>query len=38
MIKPNRLVDEKGTYLLQYAYNPVDCYPWGEDAFQKAEK
>ena len=34
--KPNRLVHEKSPYLLQHAYNPVDWYPWGEAAFEKA--
>lgn len=34
--KANRLVNEKSTYLLQYAYNPIDWYPWGEEAFTKA--
>jgi Highly conserved protein containing a thioredoxin domain len=34
---PNRLVNEKSPYLLQYAYNPVDWYPWGSDAFTKAK-
>ena len=34
--KPNRLINEKSPYLLQHAYNPVDWYPWGEEAFQKA--
>lgn len=33
---PNRLINEKSPYLLQHAYNPVDWYPWGEEAFQKA--
>ncbi len=33
----NRLSLEKSPYLLQHARNPVDWYPWGEDAFQKAE-
>ncbi|MBV8899206.1 MAG: thioredoxin domain-containing protein [Verrucomicrobia bacterium] len=33
---PNRLVHEKSPYLLQHAYNPVDWYPWGEEAFAKA--
>ncbi len=33
---PNRLIHEKSPYLLQHAYNPVDWYPWGEDAFQRA--
>jgi hypothetical protein len=32
----NRLIDEKSPYLLQHAHNPVDWYPWGEDAFAKA--
>lgn len=34
--KANRLVREKSVYLQQHAYNPVDWYPWGEEAFQKA--
>ena len=34
--KPNHLIDEKSPYLLQHAYNPVDWYPWGEEAFEKA--
>ncbi|MBI4394719.1 MAG: thioredoxin domain-containing protein [Candidatus Omnitrophica bacterium] len=29
---------EKSPYLLQHAHNPVDWYPWGEEAFQKAKK
>jgi uncharacterized protein YyaL (SSP411 family) len=36
--KPNRLINEKSPYLLQHAYNPVDWYPWGEEAFQKASE
>ncbi|HOA70194.1 MAG TPA: thioredoxin domain-containing protein [Methanosarcina thermophila] len=36
--KPNRLINEKSPYLLQHAYNPVDWYPWGEEAFDKARK
>ncbi len=32
----NRLVHEKSPYLLQHAHNPVDWYPWGEEAFEKA--
>ena len=36
MSKPNRLIDEKSPYLLQHAYNPVDWYPWGEEAFTRA--
>jgi len=34
--KPNRLAGEKSPYLLQHADNPVDWYPWGEEAFAKA--
>jgi uncharacterized protein YyaL (SSP411 family) len=34
----NRLVHEKSPYLLQHAQNPVDWFPWGEDAFSKAVK
>lgn len=34
--KPNRLINEKSPYLLQHAYNPVDWYPWGDEAFSKA--
>jgi hypothetical protein len=33
---PNRLINEKSPYLLQHAHNPVDWYPWGEEAFKKA--
>lgn len=36
--KPNRLAREKSPYLLQHAHNPVDWYPWGEEAFAKARK
>jgi uncharacterized protein YyaL (SSP411 family) len=35
---PNRLIHEKSPYLLQHAHNPVDWYPWGEEAFEKARK
>ena len=34
----NRLIKEKSPYLLQHANNPVDWYPWGEEAFDKARK
>jgi uncharacterized protein len=34
--KPNRLIKEKSPYLLQYARNPVDWFPWGDEAFAKA--
>jgi uncharacterized protein len=36
--KPNRLVHEKSPYLLQHAYNPVDWYPWGDEAFERARR
>ena len=32
----NRLADETSPYLLQHAHNPVDWYPWGEEALEKA--
>ena len=35
---PNHLINEKSPYLIQHAYNPVDWYPWGEEAFARAEK
>jgi len=34
----NHLSHEKSPYLLQHAENPVDWYPWGEEAFNKARK
>jgi uncharacterized protein YyaL (SSP411 family) len=34
----NRLRFEKSPYLLQHAHNPVDWYPWGDEAFEKARK
>jgi hypothetical protein len=34
----NRLARETSPYLLQHAHNPVDWYPWGEEAFAKAKK
>ncbi len=33
---PNRLISEKSPYLIQHAQNPVDWYPWGEEAFERA--
>ncbi len=33
---PNRLIQEKSPYLLQHAHNPVDWYPWGAEALEKA--
>ncbi len=35
--KANRLIHEQSPYLLQHAFNPVDWYPWGEEAFAKAK-
>jgi len=34
----NHLINETSPYLLQHAHNPVDWYPWGKDAFEKAAK
>src|SRR6266702_2207092 len=34
----NRLVHETSPYLLQHAHNPVDWYPWGAEAFERAKK
>ena len=34
----NRLAEESSPYLLQHAENPVDWYPWGEEAFEKAAR
>lgn len=34
----NRLIDETSPYLLQHAHNPVDWYPWGDEAFAKARE
>ena len=33
---PNRLINETSPYLLQHANNPVDWYPWGEEALERA--
>lgn len=33
---PNRLINEQSPYLLQHAYNPVDWFPWSEEAFDTA--
>jgi len=35
---PNRLIEQTSPYLLQHAHNPVDWYPWGEEAFHKARR
>jgi uncharacterized protein YyaL (SSP411 family) len=34
----NRLINESSPYLLQHAHNPVDWYPWGNEAFERAKK
>lgn len=34
----NRLINEKSPYLLQHAHNPVNWYPWGDEAFETAER
>lgn len=34
----NRLINEKSPYLQQHAHNPVEWYPWGEEAFAKAKQ
>jgi uncharacterized protein YyaL (SSP411 family) len=38
VVPTNRLAAEKSPYLLQHAHNPVDWYPWGPDAFDKAAR
>jgi uncharacterized protein YyaL (SSP411 family) len=35
---PNKLISEKSPYLLQHAHNPVEWYPWGSEAFERAKK
>ena len=34
----NRLANSQSPYLLQHKNNPVDWYPWGKEAFEKAKK
>ncbi|MBK9423357.1 MAG: thioredoxin domain-containing protein [Bacteroidetes bacterium] len=36
MKKPNALINSSSPYLLQHAYNPVNWFPWGEEALQRA--
>jgi len=36
-VKANRLIHEQSPYLLQHAFNPVEWYPWGDEAFQRAK-
>ncbi|MFT4968275.1 MAG: hypothetical protein ACI9O4_000002 [Chitinophagales bacterium] len=38
MKEANHLINESSPYLLQHAYNPVDWYPWGEEALKKAKE
>ena len=35
---PNRLIKETSPYLRQHAHNPVDWYPWGPEAFERAQR
>ena len=34
----NKLINETSPYLLQHAHNPVDWFPWGDEALEKAKK
>ncbi|HSE59731.1 MAG TPA: aldo/keto reductase [Nitrospiraceae bacterium] len=36
--RSNRLINETSPYLLQHAYNPVDWYPWGPEALERAKQ
>ncbi|MCC6899573.1 MAG: DUF255 domain-containing protein [Polyangiaceae bacterium] len=36
--QPNRLIAETSPYLLQHAHNPVDWYPWGPEALERARR
>ncbi|MFX0083505.1 MAG: thioredoxin domain-containing protein [Candidatus Hodarchaeota archaeon] len=38
ILNSNKLIKEKSPYLLQHANNPVNWYPWGKEAFNKAQK
>jgi uncharacterized protein YyaL (SSP411 family) len=38
MNNPNHLINETSPYLLQHAHNPVDWYPWGDEAWDRAKK
>ena len=35
---PNQLIHETSPYLLQHAHNPVNWFPWGDEALDKAKK
>ena len=34
----NKLINEQSPYLLQHVHNPVDWYPWGDEAFERAKE
>jgi len=38
IVKHNRLINEKSPYLLQHAYNSVEWFAWGDEAFEKANE
>ena len=38
LVMPNKLINESSPYLLQHAHNPVDWYPWGNEALALAKK
>jgi uncharacterized protein YyaL (SSP411 family) len=38
MVRSNRLANETSPYLLQHAHNPVEWYPWGDEAFERARR
>lgn len=38
MHNSNKLINEKSPYLLQHAYNPVNWFPWSDEAFEKAKQ
>ena len=37
-LHPNRLTSQKSPYLQLHAHDPVDWYPWGPEAFEKARR
>src|SRR5574340_332338 len=36
--RPNHLINATSPYLQQHAYNPVDWYPWGDEALEKSKR
>src|SRR5471030_361432 len=38
MSQPNHLLNESSPYLRQHAHNPVDWYPWGKEALDRAKR